>query len=397
MTPNAAIYARQSIDIAEGIDRQLARCRALAAARGWQVAEEYVDNDTSASKDRGAGTAWGRMLAELRPGHVVIAVDLDRLIRRMEDLTVITATGASVLTVDGEVDLTTADGAFRAQMLTALASFEVRRKGERQRRANEHRTAQGRPVPGRRRYGYETDGVTPRPDEAAIVRRVFTHVAEGGTLRSMARALTAEGVSPAPGRSWSARRLGELARNEHYSGRVTHLGVTVQSDVVVPIVPEEQAAEVRAILTDPSRRTSTAGPKPRHLLSGLLKCGICGGNIYHMRGYLCRLDPAHVHIAKHIIEPFVLTHLGDALLAIGPGGVSAPASSGVATLVERHGRNADAVAATLADRDEGLVTPQGARRRLIELREVRESIEADLERLRGERSAAGALGAPQGH
>ena len=132
----AAIYLRQSLDVQEGIDRQRARCEQLVAAKGWQLTIEYADNDTSASKARGDGTAWARMLAGV--GHdfdVIVAVDLDRLLRTTRDLNVLIERGARVVTVDGEIDLTTADGEFRATMLAGIARFEVRRKSERQRRA----------------------------------------------------------------------------------------------------------------------------------------------------------------------------------------------------------------------------------------------------------------------
>jgi len=47
-----AVYARISQDrdgTSLGVARQLADCRAEAARRGWTVAQEYVDDDVSAS------------------------------------------------------------------------------------------------------------------------------------------------------------------------------------------------------------------------------------------------------------------------------------------------------------------------------------------------------------
>jgi DNA invertase Pin-like site-specific DNA recombinase len=393
MTTTAAIYARQSEDVAEGITNQKKRCTALIEARGWTVGRLYEDNDTSAAKRRGPGTAWHRMLEDLRNGaaDVVVAVDLDRLLRSTRDLIEITDSGARVLTVDGEIDLTTADGEFRATMLAGIARFEVRRKSERQKRANESRTAGGRPVPGRRRYGYETDGVTPREAEAVVVRRLFAHVAEGGSLRSATKWLTAEGISPAPGKVWSSRRVVDILKNPHYTGRVRHLGAVIESDVVVPIVDAELAAEVVAILNDPSRRTSP-GPKPRHLLSGLIHCGECGAPLTYMRSYICKADLSHVSILKKIIEPRVRDEIAKAFISGGPALFPAsPNGSNVSALVAAHEKNTASVAATIEDRDEGLVPVSMARARLIELRVAREAIEAELERARTEKGAASAL------
>ncbi|WP_458111188.1 recombinase family protein [Arthrobacter sp. R1-13] len=393
MTTSAAIYARQSEDVAEGIANQKKRCAALIEARGWTVGAIYEDNDTSAAKRRGPGTAWHKMLSDLNNGaaDVVVSVDLDRLLRSTRDLIEITDTGARVLTVNGEIDLTTADGEFRATMLAGIARFEVRRKSERQKRANESRTAGGRPVPGRRRYGYETDGTTPRDSEAVVVRRLFTHVAEGGSLRSAVGWLKAEGVSPAPGREWSARRLADILKNPHYSGKLRHLGEVIDSDLIAPIVEPELAAEVAAILSDPSRRTSP-GPKPRHLLSGLAHCGECGHAMTYMRSYICKPHPGHVSILKNILEPRVRDEIAKAFIAGGPDLFPTPSSgANIGALIAAHEKNAAAVAATIADRDEDLVPAKVARERLIELRDAREAIEAELERARTEKGAASAL------
>jgi len=44
------VYVRQSVERAEGIQRQLARCRALVDGQGWTIAEEFEDNAVSATK-----------------------------------------------------------------------------------------------------------------------------------------------------------------------------------------------------------------------------------------------------------------------------------------------------------------------------------------------------------
>lgn len=194
----AAIYARQSLSLTEAIERQIALCKDLCRLRGWDVVEIYEDNDVSASKSRGKGTAWARMLEDIPKDSfdVVVAVDLDRLLRRVADLTLLTDSGIRVLTVNGEIDLTTADGEFRATMLASIAQFETRRKAERQLRANAARSAAGKPVPTRRRYGYETDGCTPREPEASEVKRLFDEFRKGASIRSLAVDMRLRTVDP---------------------------------------------------------------------------------------------------------------------------------------------------------------------------------------------------------
>jgi DNA invertase Pin-like site-specific DNA recombinase len=361
----ATIFPRQSEDVADGIARQIERCRSLIALRGWELVEEFVDNETSASKRRGTGTSWAAMLEYLRAGQadVVVSVDLDRLLRDTRDLMTIIDTGASVLTVNGEIDLTTADGEFRATMLASIARFEVRRKGERQLRANVARAAAGRPVPTRRRYGYESDGVTPRTTEAAIVRRMFEHVADGGSLRSLARQLIADGIDPAPGREWSTRRLRDLLMNETNAGYARYKGKdgtafrVMKSEHVLPTVDDELAADVRAILSDPGRRTSPGG-QARHLLSGLAHCAACGAALHFMRAYKCPTPgKGHLTINSSLIEPLAIDAVITALLTSGAELFPTTASASIRSLIEQHEANAERVSLILDDRDTGVVPP----------------------------------------
>lgn len=303
----AAIYARQSLSLSDGIDRQVSMCTKLCEARGWTVVEVYEDNDVSASKVRGKSTAWGKMLEAIPKGKfdVVVAVDLDRLLRRVSDLTLLTDTGVSVLTVNGEIDLTTADGQFRATMLASIAQFETRRKAERQLRANAARSAAGKPVPTRRRYGYETDGCTPRPDEAKEVKRLFEEFRKGASIRSLAVEMRRRNVDPGGGKGWPVNRIRGILGSPFYGGQVYHLGTVTDSESVVPIVPKEVALEVRAILADPSRKTSP-GSAVRHELTGLARCGICGAHLHYMNDYMCSKALDHVSIQKKKLEPYVM-------------------------------------------------------------------------------------------
>lgn len=308
----AAIYARQSLSLTEAIERQIALCKDLCRLRGWDVVEIYEDNDVSASKRRGKGTAWARMLEDIPKGSfdVVVAVDLDRLLRRVADLTLLTDSGIRVLTVNGEIDLTTADGEFRATMLASIAQFETRRKAERQLRANAARSAAGKPVPTRRRYGYDTDGCTPREPEATEVKRLFDEFRKGASIRSLAVDMRTRKVDPGGGKGWPVNRIRGILGNPFYGGQVYHKGTITDSDQVVPIVPKNLAIEVRAILADPSRKTSP-GSAIRHELTNILHCGVCGAPMHYMNDYMCSKALNHVSIQKKKIEPFVMWSVRD--------------------------------------------------------------------------------------
>ena len=67
-----------------------------------------------------------------------------------------------------------------------LLGPRVRRKGERQTRANAQRAAKGGVPKGVRLTGYTTDGDVVQ-DEAAVVRALFDGFATGLTLRTLSR------------------------------------------------------------------------------------------------------------------------------------------------------------------------------------------------------------------
>lgn len=295
MTTRAALYYRQSLDVQEGIERQKARCHALVKARGWNVYEEYVDNDTSATKARGAGTAWAKMLEDAEAGNfdVVVAVDLDRLVRTISDLVTLTGTGVKVLTVDGEIDLTTADGEFRATMLAGIARFEARRKGERQKRATAQAASKGKRTGGRRPFGYEADGVTVNEHEAQAVRQAYVSFLAGIPLAAIARDLNAQGYvttqkrytgardennRPVESSPWQAYSVRQMLQNPRYAGKRAHLGEVVAEAVWPALVDEATWQAAHSILGNPARRS--APKRGRYLLSGLAVCGVCGEKVH---------------------------------------------------------------------------------------------------------------------
>jgi site-specific DNA recombinase len=131
----AAIYCRVAEPNAARIQRQETECRALAASRGWEVAEVYVDDGVSASSKR---PAYQRMLADMEAGKVeaIVAHDWARLSRRPADLQRLLEHSVEIATVgSGPLDLNTADGRMYAAVLAHIDQAEADRHSERIRAA----------------------------------------------------------------------------------------------------------------------------------------------------------------------------------------------------------------------------------------------------------------------
>lgn len=320
----AGIYLRQSLDVQEGIERQRKRCAALVEARGWDLVNEYADNDTSASKSRGAGTEWAKMLDDAREGRidVVVAVNLDRLLRTQTDLAALIDSGAKVTTLEGEIDLTSASGEMQAAVLTAMARFEVRRKSERQVRANESRAQQGRWVGGRRPFGFDADGVTVRESEADAIRGAYRDILTGLPLAAVARNWNAQGFVTGQARQarsghagesspWRADSVRSVLLNPRYMGRVRYKGEVMTSHAVWPALVDDATFEAaRAVLENPSRTKS--GRSAAHLLTGIALCGVCGATVHAggnarrgVRAYRCSATTGHLARMAEPVEEFV--------------------------------------------------------------------------------------------
>jgi site-specific DNA recombinase len=278
------VYARISSDRESdglGVARQLEDCERLAQLRGWEIAERYVDDDVSAYTGK-PRPEYGRMLDDLQTGTInaVLVYHLDRLHRQPKELEeffeVCKEAGVDDLaTVTGRIDLADPDGQFQARILGAVAKKESDDKSRRIRRKHEEIALRGRVSGGGSRpYGFEADKVTLRPAEAAIVADCAKRLLAGEPLLSIVRDLNARDVPSASGGSWSPQSLRRMLGSARISGQREHHGEIVATAQWPAIISGEDGAAIRALLSDPQRRTNRAGR--RYLLGGLLSCGRCG-------------------------------------------------------------------------------------------------------------------------
>lgn len=387
MTKRAALYLRQSKSDDEGIERQTERTSALATARGWTVAESFIDNDVSASKPRGPGTAWGQMLAAADGLDVVIGVDLDRVVRSTRDLNTLIDHGLALVTLDGEIDLTTADGEFRASMLAAIARFEVRRKGERQTRANAQRAAKGGVPKGTRLTGYTTDGEVVH-DEAVTVRALFEGFSTGLTLRTLSRD---HDLTPSTVRT--------ILMNPRYAGRRVYKGEVVGVGEWEAIVPGELFDSVARRLADPARKTNRTGSTARkHLGTSLFRCGECADHpTLRTAGSGGRYACIKCHLVRTMapVDDFVLRLAEarltqpDALAALTPDVDTDPLRDEHATLTERKATLAGLVADGTMTRDDVREAVERLNVRLAEIDRVLDSAGSPVALLTEEEQRSG--------
>ncbi len=318
MTKRAFVYGRFSHEDStdRSIEDQEASCARYADSIGVPVVRRYSDHALSGASlvTRNGVLSLLRDLEHDRPDYLLVD-HLDRLTRDEGDMSFIFKQlafyGIELHSVaHGKVDRNT------ASILAIVGRNQLESTGHAVKRGQQGRVRSGKNAGGRP-YGYRLVGRNGdlEPDEggellsgeADIVRRIFKERLAGKSPRDIAASLNAEGIPAPRGKLWNAstlngsrtRRNGIL-RNTIYSGvrewnrvsmtrhpktgkrisrpnkdeavvriEVPQLAIVSMSDfeAVQSMFPQDREARPEQF-----RRAKT-------LLSGLLKCGCCGGGL----------------------------------------------------------------------------------------------------------------------
>jgi len=322
MQISAAIYCRISKDrlgAGLGVERQRQDCEELAEKLGWNVVAQHTDNDISAYSGK-PRPGYRALLADIRAGRVngVLAWHSDRLHRRPieleEFITACETHGATVQTVRaGKVDLSTPSGRAVARTIGAWNRHEVEHMIERQKRAKLQAAQDGKFRGGRRAFGYESDGLTIRHDEATIIREMTTRILAGESLRSLATELTERGITGTRGGEWTGVALRDVLIRPRNAALIEHHGEIVGPALWEPVLDEDVWRAVRSLVSSPGRWHGRSAAR-KYLGSGLYLCGLCGLPVRitgHRRGnqqrpgYRCSGRAVHVHRVADKVDQLV--------------------------------------------------------------------------------------------
>ena len=314
------LYARYSSQLqnAASIEDQVALLRQRVEREGWEEVDLFTDYAISGAAGVGEGQRPGlaALLARVEAGGIdqVLTESTDRIARHQGDAFQIRErlrfAGARLFTLlDGEVDEITGTikGLMDARMREDLAA--------RVRRGHRGVATKGR-SPSSVAFGYRRKPLLDEAgelvrglrvidsDEADIVRRVFREYAAGRSAYAIAADLNQDGITAPGGKFWRASTLiGQpslgtgMLRNRTYVGEIVYGRTTgvqsprTRSRVVRPSSeqPTVGAAPDLRIIDDAlweavqDQLLATAGirperaRRPKHVLSGLGVCGVCGG------------------------------------------------------------------------------------------------------------------------
>jgi site-specific DNA recombinase len=319
----ACIYCRMSEDREGGglgIDRQRQDCELLAADLGLTVVQVYTDNDLSAYSGK-PRPDYARMLDAIRHGRygTVLAWHTDRLHRSPTELEeyidVCEPRAVQTRTVKaGSLDLTTATGRMIARQLGVQARYEVERMIERQRRARDQKVQRGEWSGGPRPYGWERDGITPVPEEIAVIRECAEAILAGASARAIAADLNLRGLATSTGARWEGGSVVRMLKRPRNAGILQHRGEEAGPAAWEPAIDETVWRSVCGIFADPARAQASSTAR-RHLGSGIYLCGVCGEALSSFsKGtggpmkYKCRKNDCVLRDLV-LLDKWVLTHL----------------------------------------------------------------------------------------
>ncbi|WP_327017187.1 recombinase family protein [Cryobacterium sp. MP_3.1] len=294
----AGIYARISQDSAGeklGVGRQKKDCTKEAAERGWDVVEEYVDNDVSATRSK-VRPEYERMLADVRSGHIeaLVVYSIDRLTRKPSELeTVIKFAdeySLALATVAGFMDLSTQEGRMMARTMGAFAAFETGKMGVRLQRKFLEKAELGEPH-GFSPYGYTrilpvgTDGQPTgrvkrdviHPEHGDVVREAARRTLSGESLRSIVTDYNKRSIHGPKAKQWNSTILRQILLRPTNAGLRQYQGKVLGLSTTQPLYDVPTHDRLVALLNDPSRKSNFSGSSFKYLLSGLAICGLCGG------------------------------------------------------------------------------------------------------------------------
>lgn len=318
----AAVYARISSDHAGeglGVKRQEVDCRKLAAAKGWDVAAVLVDNDVSATKAK-ERPAYRELLDGIRSGQfdAVLVFKADRLYRKPTDLEafieLVEKKGIKLANVEGDVNLGTVSGRAMARVGVAMAKAEVENTSDRVTRKHLERAQNGLPHTGKRPLGYIYDKTQRTlvivPEEYKLIRRIAEELQRGRKITSIVAELNAAGIVTVRGNRWRMSNLKATLLAPVLAGKRAYKG-TLTDGNWKPILTVKEQERLRIVLHHPVQQSSGGATARRHLLTGLLVCGVCGAKLYAdgPNGYKCSNASGGrgcVRLAAHGADAYVI-------------------------------------------------------------------------------------------
>jgi site-specific DNA recombinase len=328
-----AIYARYSTDNQneESIDSQVAACQKfIEGEEGWTLAEDriYMDYAVSGSTMNrlGLDNLMAAAKGKPKPFDKVIVFAKSRLSRNGVNEQLITAEferlGIDVISASEQFHNMKGSGRKAAEgAMRFINEIYIEQVSENTIRGQDYAASRGFKTTWAP-YGYQNKWIPdpngaidkktgqPRqrliweihPEKADVIRWMFAEYLQGNGLKRLTDKLNQKGVAGPRGGTWAPSAIREMLRNSSYigwyclgkhrratwpDGKKTYLDKDksewrIYKNVHDAIISQDLFNEVQKRISITAKKychfSSAKAEHSRYLLTGLIKCGVCGKN-----------------------------------------------------------------------------------------------------------------------
>lgn len=315
-----AAYARVSSDSADQLNSYIAQVdyytRHIGENPDWELIDIYADEGIS-GLDTQKRDEFNRMMADCRAGKIdrILVKSISRFARNTRDtlrfMRELLKLGITIQFEKENVDTGRLSTEQVAAIYAAFAQMESTGHSGNMRTSVRMRMERGIFTPSSMPYGYRLNGLEPEiiPEEAEVVRRIFSSALLGQGRKSIAQELNELGVERGHGRKvWHHTTISYILTNRFYTGgsvwqkfcttdtipfqKVKNKGQQPKyhvEDDHPGIISREDFQRVQELIAQRRERFYDGAAPSRSPYTGKIYCGqcgskfrrkICGGKVY---------------------------------------------------------------------------------------------------------------------
>jgi len=284
---------------ATGIEKQDEQAKRYAEFLGDEIVASAIDTDISGSTDPWVRPELGKYLRDPSEIDGIIAATLDRLGRNARYLNKLRYWaedhGKTLIVVSPALRWPPPEGDMSSgvwDVLGRLAEYELAAITKRNRETQDW-LRRNHFLVGRPPYGYQIveagdhKRLEPDPDIAPIIQEMARRYLAGETLQHICDWLNEGEITSPTGKRWTAKTLSQVLRRPSIIGRRSEQDPKTREygKTVLRSEPIISYSDFEAIDARMDARTNRKGISPANtqLLTGILRCGICGGVMYSIK------------------------------------------------------------------------------------------------------------------